>query len=175
MKHTVKGRRASTNDALVDHLRSTIQPGTSLLDLGCGPKLYSNALRDLCDPVLTVDAWSWVEPDIVANLETTPLHEITDQTWDYVLMLDFIEHLERQAGLALIEQVKAQTRRGIFLLTPMEEIWTDNHEHVDDPRLWSHGNTYDLHKSLWRPEDFAGWQRIALPRLQNYFVGFYAA
>jgi hypothetical protein len=90
-------------------------------------------------------------------------------------MLDFIEHLNKQAGLELIEQVKAQTRRGIFLLTPMEEIWTDNHEHVDDPRLWSHGNTYDLHKSLWRPEDFPGWQSIALPKLQNYFVGYYAA
>ena len=174
MKHTVKGRRASTNDALVEYLRCTIQPGTSLLDLGCGPKLYSNALRDLCAPVLTVDAWSWVEPDIVANLETTPLHEITDQTWDYVLMLDFIEHLDKQAGLGLIEQVKSQTRRGIFLLTPMEEIWTNNQEHVDDPRLWSHGNQYDLHKSLWRPEDFLGWQNITLPKLQNYFVGYYA-
>jgi len=175
VKHTVKGRRASTNDALVEYLRCTIQSGSSLLDLGCGPKLYSNALRDLCDPVLTVDAWSWVEPDIVANLETTALQEITDHIWDYVLMLDFIEHLNKQAGLELIEQVKAQTRRGIFLLTPMEEIWTDNHEHVDDPRLWSHGNTYDLHKSLWRPEDFPGWQSIALPKLQNYFVGYYAA
>jgi 2-polyprenyl-3-methyl-5-hydroxy-6-metoxy-1,4-benzoquinol methylase len=174
MKHTIKGRRASSNDTLIAHLRNNITPGSSLLDLGCGPKLYSNALRDLCDPILTVDAWSWVEPDVVADLETTRLREITDQSWDYVLMLDFIEHLDKQAGLDLIEQVKAQTRCGIFLLTPMESIWTDNHEHVDDPRLWSHGNSYDLHKSLWHTEDFEGWQRISLPKLDNYFVGFYA-
>lgn len=173
MKHTIKGRRASSNDTLIAHLRNNITPGSSLLDLGCGPKLYSNALRDLCDPILTVDAWSWVEPDVVADLETTRLREITDQSWDYVLMLDFIEHLDKQAGLDLIEQVKAQTHCGIFLLTPMESIWTDNHEHVDDPRLWSHGNSYDLHKSLWHPEDFEGWQRISLSKLDNYFVGFY--
>lgn len=175
MKHTVKGRRASTNDHLVAYLRDHIQPGSSLLDLGCGPKLYSNALRDLCDPVLTVDAWSWVEPDIVADLETTALRDITDQTWDYVLMLDFIEHLDKQAGTNLIEQVKTQTRRGIFLLTPMPQIWTDNHQHVDDPRLWSHGNTYDLHKSMWSLEDFTDWQKIVLPKLENYFIGYYAA
>jgi 2-polyprenyl-3-methyl-5-hydroxy-6-metoxy-1,4-benzoquinol methylase len=174
MKHTVKGRRASTNDTLVDYLKSTIQSGASLLDLGCGPKLYSNALRDLCDPVLTVDAWSWVQPVVVADLETTSLHEITDQSWDYILMLDFIEHLDKTAGLRLIQEAKLIARRGIVLLTPMESIWTDNHEHVDDPRLWSHGNTYDLHKSLWHPDDFEGWQRIALPKLDNYFVGYYA-
>lgn len=174
MKHTIKGRRASSNDNLVAYLRQNIVPGSSLLDLGCGPKLYSDALRDLCDPVLTVDAWSWVEPDIVADLETTALRDITDLTWDYVLMLDFIEHLDKQAGLDLIRQVQTQTKRAIFLLTPMEEIWTDNHENVDDPRLWSHGNTYDLHKSLWSVADFKGWQRIMLPKLENYFVGVYA-
>jgi hypothetical protein len=174
MKHDIKGKRASSNDNLVAHLRSCISSGSSLLDLGCGPKLYSTALKDLCDPILTVDAWDWVEPDIVANLETTPLSAITDQRWDYVLMLDFIEHLDKDAGLDLIDQVKKITNRGIFLLTPMDTIWTDNSEHVDDPRLWSHGNNYDLHKSLWHPEDFLGWQRINLPKLDNYYVGYYA-
>jgi cyclopropane fatty-acyl-phospholipid synthase-like methyltransferase len=175
MKHDIKGKRASSNDNLVEHLKNNIVPGSSLLDLGCGPKLYSDALREICRPVLTVDAWSWVEPDIVADLETTSLSDITDQRWDYVLMLDFIEHLGKDAGLDLIDQVKKITNRGIFLLTPMEEIWTDNSEHVEDPRLWSHGNSFDLHKSMWYPEDFLGWQRIQLPKLQNYFVGYYAA
>lgn len=174
MKHVVKGKRASTNDQLIAFLRQQIKPGSSLLDLGCGPKLYSDALKDLCDHILTVDAWSWVEPDVVANLEITPLKDVTTKNWDYVLMLDFVEHLDKARGLDLIEQVKAQVNHGIFLLTPMEEIWTDNSEHVEDPRLWSHGNSYDLHKSVWSPADFVGWQRISLPKLDNYFVGYYA-
>lgn len=173
MKHNVKGRRASTNDNLVNYLISNVDQNSTVLDLGCGPKLYSNALKHKCSRILTVDAWDWVEPDVVADLEVTDLADITDQRWDYILMLDFIEHLDKTAGHRLIEQAKAVANLGIFLLTPMASIWTDNSEHVEDPRLWSHGNQYDLHKSLWYPEDFTGWQRIHLPKLENYFVGYY--
>jgi hypothetical protein len=117
----------------------------------------------------------WVEPDIVADLETTPLDQITADTFDYVLMLDFIEHLDKSAGLQLIEQAKSQCSRRIILLTPMEEIWTENHENVDNPELWCHGNEYDLHKSLWTPEDFLGFTRVSIPGFDNYYIGYYEA
>ena len=172
MKHVFKNKRASSNDALIQWLKQNIQSG-SLLDLGCGPKLYSDALRDRCDPVLTVDAWSWVEPDVVADLETVKLTEITDQRWDYILMLDFIEHLDKTAGQCLIEQAKRIVNRRIFLLTPMAEIWTDNTHNVQDATLWCHNNQFDLHKSLWHPQDFAGWTTAAVDKLHNYFVGYY--
>ena len=57
----------------------------------------------------------------------------------------------------------------------MEEIWTENHEHVDDPRLWCHGNKYDLHKSIWTRNDFVGWTSIDLPKFENYYIGYYEA
>jgi hypothetical protein len=90
-------------------------------------------------------------------------------------MLDFIEHLDKVAGLSLIEQVKQITNQRIFLLTPMEEIWTENHENVDNPDLWCHGNEYDLHKSLWIPEDFAGFTRVYIKGFDDYYVGYYEA
>jgi 2-polyprenyl-3-methyl-5-hydroxy-6-metoxy-1,4-benzoquinol methylase len=86
-----------------------IDHNSTVLDLGCGPKLYSDPLKAQCSRVLTVDGWDWVEPDIVANLETTPLMDIVGDQFDYILMLDFIEHLDKQAGLSLIEQVKQIT------------------------------------------------------------------
>ena len=175
MKHKVKGKRAFSNDNLVAYLRAEIVAESTLLDLGCGPKMYSNPLREQCSRILTVDAWDWVEPDIVADLETTTLNEITADRWDYVLMLDFIEHLAKPAGLHLIEQVKQVTNKKLFLLTPMEEIWTENHESVDNPDLWCHGNEYDLHKSLWTPEDFAGFVRVDIPGFDDYYVGYYEA
>lgn len=175
MKHTVKGKRAFSNDDLVAYLQSQVEPGASLLDLGCGPKMYSDPLRKQCGRMLTVDAWAWVEPDIVANLETTPVTDITPDCWDYVLMLDFIEHLSKDAGLKLIEQVKQITNRRIFLLTPMEEIWTENHENVTNPELWCHGNEYDLHKSLWTPDDFVGFTRVEIRGFDDYYVGYYEA
>ena len=175
MKHKVKGKRAFSNDDLVAYLQAEIAPSSTLLDLGCGPKMYSDPLREQCSRILTVDAWDWVEPDVVADLETTPLADITQDCWDYVLMLDFIEHLNKQAGLNLIEQVKQITNNKLFLLTPMEEIWTENHENVDNPELWCYGNEYDLHKSLWTPEDFAGFVRVDIRGFHDYYVGYYEA
>lgn len=173
MKHQIKGKRAFSNDALVRYLQSTIEPGSSVLDLGCGPKLYSDALRSQSSRVLTVDAWDWVEPDVVADLETTDLCAVTSDRFDYVLMLDFIEHLSREAGLGLIAAAKTQCDRGIILLTPMEQIWTENHENVDNPDLWCHGNQYDLHRSLWCRDDFRDFAAVTITGFQDYFVGIW--
>jgi hypothetical protein len=175
MKHNIKGKRAFSNDLLVGYLMGAVEHGSSVLDLGCGPKLYSDPLRPQCSRVVTVDGWDWVEPDIVANLETTPLPDIVADRFDYILMLDFIEHLDKQQGLRLINECKQQVNKKIFLLTPLEAIWTENHENVDNPELWCHGNDLDRHKSMWTPEDFAEFVRIRPRYFDDYFVGFYAA
>lgn len=175
MKHNIKGKRAFSNDLLVGYLMGAVEHGSSVLDLGCGPKLYSDPLRPQCSRVVTVDGWGWVEPDIVANLETTPLPDIVADRFDYILMLDFIEHLDKQQGLRLINECKQQVNKKIFLLTPLEAIWTENHENVDNPELWCHGNDLDRHKSMWAPEDFAEFVRIRPRYFDDYFVGFYAA
>lgn len=178
MKHTVKGRHATSNDELVAYLQNTVAVGSTLLDLGCGPKLYSNPLLEQCSRIVTVDAWAWVEPDIVADVENTPLAEIVSERFDYILMIDFIEHLDKTAGLRLIEECKAICNKRIILLTPLEEIWNDNHQNVQNKKLWCYGNTYDLHKSMWHPDDFAGWHTIDLNSaelLDNYYIGYHEA
>ena len=175
MKHNIKGKRAFSNDLLVGYLMGAVEHGSTVLDLGCGPKLYSDPLKPQCSRVVTVDGWDWVEPDIVVNLETTPLPDIVADRFDYILMLDFIEHLDKQQGLRLINECKQQVNKKIFLLTPLEAIWTENHENVDNPELWCHGNDLDRHKSMWAPEDFAEFVRIRPRYFDDYFVGFYAA
>jgi hypothetical protein len=173
MKHKFKGQRASSNDALVAYLKLQVEPNSSVLDIGCGPKLYSTPLLEQGSKILTIDAWSWVDPDIVADLEKTLVSELVDKKFDYILMIDFIEHLNKSAGLRLIEDCKRIVNKKIFLLTPMEEIWTENHEHVEDPRLWCYGNQYDLHKSIWTQEDFKDWTTISLPKFEDYFLGYF--
>jgi hypothetical protein len=175
LKHSIKGKRAFSNDMLVGYLMGAVEPGSTVLDLGCGPKLYSDPLKPQCSDVFTVDAWEWVEPDMVANLETDLLSYLILQKFDYILMLDFIEHIDKQAGLRLIEEAKTLANKKIFLLTPLEAIWTENHENVDNPDLWCHGNSYDIHKSLWTPEDFEGFTRIHLRGFEHYYVGYYEA
>ena len=175
MKHVINGKRASSNDQLMNYLHSTIEEGSTLLDLGCGPKLYSDPFLTKCKKIITVDAWESVNPDFVADLETVDLESLLkDEKFDYVLMIDFIEHLDKTSGLKLIESVKKITNKKIILLTPLEEIWDDNHKNVNDPRLWCYGNTFDIHKSLWHKEDFADWEHLNLPGLQQYFVGTFS-
>ncbi len=175
MKHIINGKRASSNDELMKYIHSIIKEGDSLLDLGCGPKLYSDPFKNICKKILTVDAWESVNPDVVADLETVDLPSLLKgEKYDYVLMIDFIEHLDKSAGLRLIESVKSIANKKIILLTPLEEIWDDNHKNVNDPSLWCYGNTFDIHKSLWFKEDFAGWQDLSLPGLHNYFVGVFS-
>ena len=88
MKHTINGKRATSNDELMRYLQSVINEGDSILDLGCGPKLYSDPFKEKCSKVVTVDAWASVNPDIVADLETADVSAlVNNEKFDYVLML----------------------------------------------------------------------------------------
>jgi hypothetical protein len=175
MKHIINGKRASSNNQLLAYLHSTIEEGSTLLDLGCGPKLYSDPFKLRCKKIVTVDAWESVNPDLVADLETANLLELlNEEKFDYVLMIDFIEHLDKTAGLRLINDVKKITNKKIILLTPLEEIWDDNHKNVNDPTLWCFGNQFDIHKSLWSVEDFKDWENLNLAGLHQYFIGAFS-
>jgi 2-polyprenyl-3-methyl-5-hydroxy-6-metoxy-1,4-benzoquinol methylase len=170
-----KGKKAIPNKNLKNYLVDAIQPNTTLLDIGCGPKLYSSPFVEICSRVLTIDAWDHVDPDILADLEKSNIEDlVNNEKFDYILMLDFIEHLSKSAGKKLIEDCKKICNKKIFLLTPLEEIWTDNHENVENEDYWCFGNSYDLHKSIWCPEDFHEWEKIIIPGFENYYVGSYS-
>ena len=97
---------------------------------------------------------------------------LTPYSFDVLLMIDFIEHLEKERGIIILEQAKQVARKVVLLLTPL--WWQDNAVNVNNPDLWCYGNKYDYHKSLWTLEDFAGWDRITgIKNLDNYFVGAY--
>lgn len=175
MKFKIKGKRASRNDHLSAFINNIVGHHSTVLDVGCGPKAYSTPLLAQQCKVLTIDAWAWVEPDIVANLETVPIQDVTADRWDYILMIDFIEHLDKAAGVRLLEDCKKIVNKKIIILTPLPVIWTDNTENVSREDLWCHGNEFDVHKSSWTADDFQGWRQVQLPTLENYYVGYYEA
>jgi|688.fasta_scaffold04255_24 hypothetical protein len=170
MKHEFKNKFIYSNDNLIRYIRSHMIPGSTLLDLGCGPKVYSQAVKDLTVKQTTVDAWADVEPDILADLEKYDVKTGIGNV-DYILMIDFIEHLEKSSGQRLLEDCKKIVNKKIFLLTPLEPIWNDNHKNVNNPELWCYGNNYDLHKSLWTEDDFMGFTQVQMYSLENYFLG----
>ena len=150
------------------YLNVRLSTTDTILDLGCGDKSFSNKL---IGKVTTVDAWEKFNPDIVWNLEQTPIPK-DSKTYDYVIMMDVIEHLDKANGFKLIEEAKRIARKGVFLLTPL--WWQTNEHNITDPKSPYYNNHFDLHKSLWKNEDFVGWEIITNKgEFENYFVGLW--
>ena len=136
-----------------DLLDKYIKPNTKVIDIGCGDKQYSRYVETKECNVTTVDAWIDTNPDFLVDLELSPL-PFKDNSFDSALMIDVIEHLTKEGGERLLKEVQRVVKTNIILTTPL--WWSDNKHNVENPKLWCYGNDYDLHKSLWTPEDFDG-------------------
>lgn len=137
-------------------LREYIKPGDAVLDIGCGNKNFSRIAKN----TTTVDAWEKVCPDYLIDIEKVPL-PFNKESFDYILLLDVIEHLEKEAGFKVLEQCKTIVRTGIFVYTPM--FWDDNSKNVNNKKCWAYGNQYNLHKSFWDIEqDFKRWTTLEI-------------
>lgn len=143
-------------------LNSEIRSTDKVLDIGCGIKTYSNY-----GITTTVDVWEKLNPDLLIDLEKNKL-PFMENSFDYILMIDFIEHIEKEKGMELIEQCKKIVKNKIILFTPL--IFDDNSKNVENKNLWCYGNKYDYHKSLWNLDDFKKWNPI---RITDSYFGYW--
>jgi hypothetical protein len=170
-----KGKPLYVDKDILGYLINEIPLNATVADIGCGPQIYSAPLKERGNKVIAIDAWEDVQPDILVDLSTTSIFDVIKEKVDYILMIDFIEHLDKQVGQQLIEDCKRLVNKKIFLLTPLEQIWTDNTENVENDKLWCHGNQFDVHKSLWSVTDFQEWTQITLKGLHDYYTGYWNA
>lgn len=124
-----------------EYLSNEIKKSDTVLDIGCGIKTYS-----IYGITTTVDAWEKLQPDYLIDLEKNKL-PFVENSFDYILIIDFIEHIDKNIGLLLLEDCKKIVRKKIIIFTPL--IFDDNSINVNNKDLWCYGNTYDYHKSLW--------------------------
>jgi len=143
--------------------------GKRTLDIGCGNKTYSG----VSSTTVTVDGWDKVEPDHLIDLEKGDL-PFGKNSFECVLMLDFIEHVTRDRGETILKQAKRIASGRIYLLTPL--WWDTNEAHTNDPACWAYGNKLNLHLSRWERKDFSGWTEIGLKiEGEEYFFGYWEA
>lgn len=156
--------KAGTMD-FIKSITDNILDTDKVLDIGCGDKAITRNLKK--ENVVSLDAWDKVNPDICIDIskENLPFEE---NSFDVILMIDFIEHIEKKRGIELLEECKKITRKKIIVYTPL--FWTDNALNVNNPDLWCYGNEFDYHKSLWEDKDFDGWQRIPY---NDYYLGIW--
>jgi SAM-dependent methyltransferase len=125
---------------------------SSILDIGCGDGYPIRVLKQRIIG-FTVGA------DIfLPNIKKCKGQELHDEyvlcdarflpfrslSFDVVICLEIIEHMPKEYGFAFIRTIEAIARREVIVATPVANS-PGGHDKV---------NPYDLHKSIWVPEEF---------------------
>jgi hypothetical protein len=159
-------------DRVLDEVRARIVPANVVLDIGCGirPQTWvSPRVHVCCEPWAEYATWLATDPQ--AALGRVVVHAtgqaftrlLPDASVDSVFLLDVIEHLEREDGVALLRQCERIARRQIVVYTPLGFLRQEYEE--GDTDAWGlHGGAWQRHRSGWLPADFgAGWTVFACP------------
>jgi SAM-dependent methyltransferase len=137
----------------------------TVLDVACGLSLKSQYIQ--ADVRVGVDIYRpYLEkiesrvPYAVINADALGLSTLfLPKSFDLVLLLDIVEHLEKTDALRLIEMAEQIARIAVVIETPKGYV----PQNID---IWGHGgDTYQTHRSAWEPEDFAarGYQVLVRP------------
>ena len=136
----------------INRVGNTIQTSIGLddtvLDLGCGIMQASYDLR--CKSILGVDIHkpyiqkiSELWPTVQLGLDE--LDRFVDKSYDVVIALDILEHLDKSMIRIVLENMKRICRKKVIIFTP--SIFKDNKEAVKDS--WGMGEcNYQEHKCL---------------------------
>ncbi len=125
----------------------------SILDVACGLSLKSKFIP--AQIRVGVDIYEkyfeHIESDVpyvVVKYDVRKLNEIfMPKSFDLVLALDIVEHLEKEESLAMIAQCESIARKAVVLETPKGYI----PQNIDI--LGYGGHTYQTHRCGWEVEE----------------------
>lgn len=138
---------------ILEYLRNEIEPGSFVMDVGCGDKWY----WPFIDAVfIGIDSFAKFKPSCLLDLNKDNLPAIEP---DIVLMLDFIEHLPKERGKIVLQQARQRAKKKVIVYTPL--FWDVNDKLLHNKSSDYYGNEHNLHKSLWTDGDFEGFQEKA--------------
>lgn len=150
---------------------SAVRPARVLLDIGPGiqPQTLVACETHLCvepyfeyseiltreHPECTVISATWAEA--IALLPTGSV--------DTVVLLDVIEHLEKDEGRRLLDATVALARSQVVVFTPLGFAPQGADEDTD---AWGLGGTeWQIHRSGWLPEDFPEWNVLVCEKYRT--------
>ncbi len=143
---------------LTEYIQKEITPDDLVLDLGCGIMTVTNDLK--CKSILGVDHFppylqivSKQHSVIWHNLESNML-TFASKSFDVVLALDILEHLELSKAQNLLLEMKRICRKKVIAYTPSK--LDKNESSVEN--AWDLGrNESQAHKCLITKEEFELW------------------
>ena len=158
---------------LITEAVSRLTPTPTVLDIGCGirPQNFVAACTRIC-----------CEPygEYVERLRANPSLVVIQATWqqvvdvfppesvDTVLLVDVIEHLDKEVGAELLAKTVQIARHQVVVFTPLGFM---PQEHPDGKDAWGlGGGDWQRHRSGWLPEDFPGWDVVACEHFHEHDV-----
>ena len=145
-EHYMKGKIAGTSHG-------------SVLDVGCGIRpVFSRWIPELDKTrYIGVDAYqSYIDvccdkwKGVNFMCQPAPPLDFEDNSFDFVILDDVIEHLEKDQGAELFREAKRIARRGVTVSSPNGFLAQSPHN------TWGveGGDTWQEHRSGWEPEEF---------------------
>lgn len=151
--------------------RSLDKQVQSILDIGCADgdmmgfinkrrRFYAVGI-DIYEPYLKEAQKSGNHSEyILCDARKLPFK---DKSFDIVLFLETIEHLEKQEGLKVIEDVERIARRQVIISTPVGFAKQDAYS----------GNPYQRHRSFWNPSEMRqrGYKVRGIGIAESWLIG----
>lgn len=163
-------------------LKKAIGKSKSLLDVGCGKdspiQFFSEGIHCVGIDAYKPSIQKSKERNIHSEYHNIDVLEIGKEfkpkSYDCVVALDLIEHLEKKDGLKLIEMMEKIAREKVIIFTPKGFLAQKEHDN----------NPWQVHKSGWEVEEMRskgyeviginGWKPLrgecAVPKLWPKFL-----
>lgn len=163
----------------------------SLLDIGCGfnlpiKKVTSRMVQsvglDVFEPSLEKAKTHSTHSEFVLEDVKVYLEKMPDKSFDCVMALDLIEHLEKNQGYWLIEQMERLSRKKVILFTPngfVPQRPYDNNPWQEHVSGWSMEEMKEKGFSIFGFGGYKNWRGerfsiIKKPRIFWKYVSFYS-
>ena len=155
----------------MNYANSLIKPSEKVLEIGPGIRPYifsfTPKIRVYIEPspeyAKYLHSMTNLEPGSLVICEGALefLARCQNNSFDLIILVDVIEHLEREDGLKLIEELERVTRKKYVVFTPLGFMPQDYNGAEADP--WGMSATeLQTHKSGWHPQDFKNSKHVVI-------------
>ena len=147
-------------DAVSSVVLKTLKPTPRILDVGCGIRpcpLFPCKTHICIEPhgeyIDWLKTWKPEDREVQIIQGTADVINDFDPADTTLLMLDVIEHMEKEKGLEILSMAEKFEQAAIF--TP---LGFKKQEHPNGIDNWGlHGGVWQTHRSGWEPKDFENW------------------